>query len=1342
MAAGDLVVNLKLNGTDFAVEIKRANELLRLFGRSAREAGNQSRAAEGNVTSLMGRIRDVAIVGYSAVGAFHTLKSVMFDWQLSIIETNARIEKMTVLLSGLSSGVDVGTRFRDAAEDMRTMFELAENAPFSLEEMTKSLVKFKAVNLDDSLRTLKGLTDAVAAFGGSEVELHRASVAIMQMAGKGVISMEELRQQLGEAVPSAIRVMARELGMSYFELVDLVSRGGLEAQKGLNALTVGFEKDFGGAAARMMTTWNGMISRLKTKWIQFQLEIGGEDGFFKEAKASLGELIALLDNAEMKEFGKEFGQFLADSIVQLRELLEWIVENRGEIIAFTKSSLAFVAVWQGSKILNSLIRGFADLFRMLRGAAPAFTYLASFHPAMRALSVAVTAVATGAAALYTYGNFAKAADQSVSALTASQLEATGEVDDYADALAKANAELSTMERVSDVLNKIKTNDVFAEWRLLFADLEGTDKMNAVGDNLEESTAKVKSAFASMGRFVSDEYNSIIDAYKWAGEEVADIFAGIPQAAMLAFAVIETQFELLIAKMKSAISSISFKSVGDFFGRFSYERGEEGGLGSISFDRSKSQVQLTREQALQAEVGRIEAAGAQRISAIIAENKARKEALVGTDAAARSTVELERVQRQLASTGRDGVSVIESQSRAVREYSQAFKEAQRETGNYMSSLGEALFEMTPGAKEEKAYVDEFNGYAKFLKDSTVILNETMNGQKNLIETQSKIAEAKIAFDAKIKTVAPETNEYERVLADYVMTMTDLGVAFQRAESDISTYDETLREIADTQQKINVVLPKRQDAIIKAIGPSIDAQNAHLVTELSQLHRLLEEKWKLPYGILDVIKKIESGSSMDLDTQGPLITDKKSMHYGDRAQGLYQVMPKTLKEYPNADMSTVYGQADRAAEQLSRAMAIHGDEIDKLFASYVGGAGFTQKSLGEYGQGYVEKAMNLYRQNLEKQLQEGGDDGRMAAKELAEIDKLNQDKLKKEAAHSREVLALHGQRASEIGRIVLEAEAQIATIKEDGLLTDKQIADKELAIRANMLSQIQQIEQQAAAARDEYDRQTAEIRLGMLTADKDMRLRLEQQLEIDKERVWEQGGATRAQIEERIRAMTERTNKEIIDAENKKWDDLADKIGTSMGNAFASLAVGGESVEDTLVRLVEALRDMVIQLLIIEPLAKAISTYLKGFMPGASATAAAPKYDGKIGFATGGVPGITGLPHGIYRSPTYFPLSNSGLHKFATGTGLLAEAGRAEAILPLERVGADLGVKATTSPINIVINNNAPGVEATVQQSPDGNMIEVMIERLKSSMANDVASGRGGIGTALERTYGLSRVAGAY
>jgi lambda family phage tail tape measure protein len=112
----------------------------------------------------------------------------------------------------------------------------------------------------------------------------------------------------------------------------------------------------------------------------------------------------------------------------------------------------------------------------------------------------------------------------------------------------------------------------------------------------------------------------------------------------------------------------------------------------------------------------------------------------------------------------------------------------------------------------------------------------------------------------------------------------------------------------------------------------------------------------------------------------------------------------------------------------------------------------------------------------------------------------------------------------------------------------------------------------------------------------------------------------------------------------------------------------------------------------------------------------------------VPFATG---GIISKPVAFPL------------GLAGEAGP-EAILPLSRMsGGDLGVKAGVG--NVVVNVvEAPGKGGEVRQSTDGGqrIIEVMVERIKASIAGDVSRGLGSVPQAMERTYGLNRAAGAY
>ncbi len=122
-----------------------------------------------------------------------------------------------------------------------------------------------------------------------------------------------------------------------------------------------------------------------------------------------------------------------------------------------------------------------------------------------------------------------------------------------------------------------------------------------------------------------------------------------------------------------------------------------------------------------------------------------------------------------------------------------------------------------------------------------------------------------------------------------------------------------------------------------------------------------------------------------------------------------------------------------------------------------------------------------------------------------------------------------------------------------------------------------------------------------------------------------------------------------------------------------------------------------------------------------------------FATGGAVQAA-LPHGIYTGPTLFPMAGSGMRAFASGTGLLGEAGP-EAVLPLVRgSGGDLGVKAqTAAPVVNVVVNTRPGETAKVRQ--DGNTLTIDI--IEQTLASRVMGGGTALPRAMEAAYGSRR-----
>ena len=116
-------------------------------------------------------------------------------------------------------------------------------------------------------------------------------------------------------------------------------------------------------------------------------------------------------------------------------------------------------------------------------------------------------------------------------------------------------------------------------------------------------------------------------------------------------------------------------------------------------------------------------------------------------------------------------------------------------------------------------------------------------------------------------------------------------------------------------------------------------------------------------------------------------------------------------------------------------------------------------------------------------------------------------------------------------------------------------------------------------------------------------------------------------------------------------------------------------------------------------------------------------GFLGFGANGMQlgGASGLPHGVYNTPTRFNLPDkyeggqfrSGFKAFARG-GVLGEAGP-EAILPLSRgSNGKLGVTGSSTVVN-VINNSGQEVKTSEQNTPDGGkIIDVIIGRKVQEM----------------------------
>ncbi|HBE4835737.1 TPA: tape measure protein [Escherichia coli] len=309
-------------------------------GGSGRRSGASGHSGKSNEVGMFSGLRGNIFLLGEIGDAARTVTDIMFGWQKPIVEAAAEMERMRVMLRGLNK--EKSNPGQAAADDMKYIVDMAQNAPFAMQALTDSFVKFRSAGLDPTDGSLKALVDSVARFGGDSELLKRAAVAVQQMSGKGVVSMEELRQQLGEAVPNAMQAMADAAGITMGELTKAVASGTVEAKQALSLMFVGLRAENENAAKDMMQTYTGALAQLQTSFTLFADRVG-QAGYLDSLSKGMKELASIMNSAEGISFANSLGSGLTTAIDGLRQLAQWLAKNQELVINLGKVVAAMVA---------------------------------------------------------------------------------------------------------------------------------------------------------------------------------------------------------------------------------------------------------------------------------------------------------------------------------------------------------------------------------------------------------------------------------------------------------------------------------------------------------------------------------------------------------------------------------------------------------------------------------------------------------------------------------------------------------------------------------------------------------------------------------------------------------------------------------------------------------------------------------------------------------------------------------------------------------------------------------------------------------------------------------------
>jgi len=245
--------------------------------RAAIGGGFASGLAGGGGAGLMGSAVAGGVAGVAAAVAGRAIQAVEDLARATAQYANdaavaaAQTQKMQIALKGVT-----GAGFVDALADIR---QVTKDYNVPLQDATKSFTRFAAsakasgVGAEDITASFRGLIAANKALGGSQEQANGILLAATQVFGKGKVSAEELRGQIGERLPGAVALFAESMGITTAELDKRLEQGTVSVEDFVN-FTKTLLQDFDAEAQKIGQSSAEAGQRLANELDELKRNIG------------------------------------------------------------------------------------------------------------------------------------------------------------------------------------------------------------------------------------------------------------------------------------------------------------------------------------------------------------------------------------------------------------------------------------------------------------------------------------------------------------------------------------------------------------------------------------------------------------------------------------------------------------------------------------------------------------------------------------------------------------------------------------------------------------------------------------------------------------------------------------------------------------------------------------------------------------------------------------------------------------------------------------------------------------------------------------------------------------
>lgn len=289
MAKDELILEIKAEVEGVNAEIERVKAALQDLQTEVQKLNNTFNTLSSTIKSAL-----AGIASYLTLDAFKD--SVM------------TMEQLRMQFKYLYGDAEL------AEEKLQSLKNIAISAGADIKSLAEIWTKLAVVGIKPTNEQLEAAIKGMYTLGLSTDGVKGAFEALAQMAAKGFVSMEELRQQLADRFPKAIEIISEQMGISTDELYRRVSEGTIKVQEVINAFFEGMQKEFG--KVDISSTLQAQFNQLKTAVMELFDALGqaGLLEIFKDAVTALTGILRQIAPVlkEVVSVVKEFYNILKD----------------------------------------------------------------------------------------------------------------------------------------------------------------------------------------------------------------------------------------------------------------------------------------------------------------------------------------------------------------------------------------------------------------------------------------------------------------------------------------------------------------------------------------------------------------------------------------------------------------------------------------------------------------------------------------------------------------------------------------------------------------------------------------------------------------------------------------------------------------------------------------------------------------------------------------------------------------------------------------------------------------------------------------------------------------------